>query len=222
MPPGQFQVLSSPVADEIWERVRQATIDLVIERGYNAFEVDDLCARADVSRAEFDARFAGCRDCLDRTYEANIAEFDQATFGPYLQAPTWREGLRAAAYGSAVYLSGHCRERRYGELRKREGGAVEQSARDLYMQRIVDLIDAGRFEASCPEELSRATAEAIFGSIYELVLKRLGKTKAAPDLEIVPELMYVAVRPYLGHRAALEELSRPVPASLAMTGGGGT
>ncbi len=210
MPPGRFEVLPSPVEDKTWERIRQAAIDLVIERGYAAVEADDLCARAGTSRAEFDVRFADCRDCLDRTYEANIAEFDRAVFGPYLRASTWREGLRAAAYGAAVYLIGHSRERLYGELRRREGGAVAEVARDLYLRRIVDLIDAGRFEARDPEAIGRATAEAILGSIYELVLKRLGRTDGKePDMEIVPELMYIAVRPYLGNEAALEELAIP-------------
>lgn len=221
MPPGQFQILPSPVVDEVWERIRQAAIDLVIERGYNAFEVDDICARADVSRAQFDARFADRRDCLDRTYQANLAEFDQAAFGPYLRAPTWREGLRAAAYGSALHLDGHRRELRYGELRRREGGAIEENARDLYLERIVDLIDAGRSEASAPEALGRATAESIIGSIYELVLKRLDRPGKEPDLTIVPELMYMAVRPYLGQEAALEELRMPAPRSAAMARSGG-
>jgi AcrR family transcriptional regulator len=216
MPPGEFEVLPSPVIDGTWEQIRQAAIDLVIARGYHGFEIDHLCARAGVSRADFDARFADLGECLDRTYEANIAEFDQATVGPYLEAPTWREGIRAAAYGSAVYLTGHRRERIYGERRKREGGAVEQAAREVYLERIVDLIDAGRFEAKNPEALGRATAEAILGSIYELVLKRLDRPgKDGPGLEIVPELMYIAVRPYLGHEAALEELNAPVPPSLA-------
>jgi AcrR family transcriptional regulator len=216
VPPGQFEILTSPVADETWERIRQAAIDLVLAHGYDGFELDDLCARAGVSRAEFDARFSNRRECLDLTYEANIAEFDQATFSPYLQAPNWREGLRAAAYGSAMYLRGHSRELRYGELRRREGGALEQTARDRYLQRVVDLIDAGRSEARNPEALGRATAESILGSIYELAVKRLaGSGDDGPTLEIVPELMYIAVRPYLGHEAALEELTMPVPPSLS-------
>lgn len=80
------------VADETWDRFRQATIDLSIERGYGEFEVSDIVARAGRSRVEFEARFTGKQDCLDGTY------------------------------GAAEYLRGHRRERRYGEIRKAPGG----------------------------------------------------------------------------------------------------
>ncbi len=163
-------------------------MDLVIERGYEAFSVEDIRARAGVSQAEFDARFTSLHDCLDGTYEANIAEFDQALVGPYLEAPSWREGLRAGAYGAAAHLRGHRRERRYGELRNGRGGPMELAARDRYLQRVVDLIGAGRFETGDPEAFGRATAEAALGSVYELLLKRLRETGGEdPGLAIVPE-----------------------------------
>jgi AcrR family transcriptional regulator len=172
--PPDITPLPSPVGDETWERFRQVSLDLAIERGYYGFEASDIVERAGASRVEFDARFTGKRDCCDRTYEANIAEFDQALVDPYLRAPSWREGIRAGAYGAAEYLRHHRRERRYGELRMREGGPMEQAKKDHYLQRVVDLIDVGRCEMSDPDALGRSTAEGVVGSIYGLLLKRLG------------------------------------------------
>lgn len=211
MPPAPLRALPSPVADEVWERIRQATIDLTIERGYECFEVADVLARAGASRAEFDARFSGLADCRDRVYEANTAEFDQTLVGPYLRAPSWREGLRAAIYGAAEYLPAHRRERHYGELRKRGAEPMALAICDRYLQRLVDLVDAGREEPGALGGLTRATAESTLGSIYVLLVKRLARTGGEEVVwEILPELMYLAVRPYLGQEAALEELRIPV------------
>jgi AcrR family transcriptional regulator len=205
--PPDIEPLPSPAGDETWERFRQAAIDLAIEHGYYGFEVPDIVERANASRAGFDARFSGRTDCCDRAYEANISDFDHALVVPYLKAPTWREGLRAGAYGVAEYLTHHRRERRFGELRMREGGPMEQAARDRYLQRVVDLIDFGRTEMSDPEALGRSTAEGVLGSIHGLLLSRLKEEPGGPGLEIIDDLMYLAVRPYVGHEAAMRELS---------------
>jgi AcrR family transcriptional regulator len=214
--PPDIEPLPRPVADETWEKLRQATMDLAIERGYYAFDVSDIIERAGVSRAEFDARFTGKRDCCDRTYEANNADFDQAFVGPYLQAPSWREGLRAGAYGAVEFLRHARRERRFGEVRMREGGLMEQAKRDFYLQRFVDLIDVGRCEMSNPDAVNRNVAVGVLGSIYGLLVRRLEKTgEEGIGIEIIDDLMYLAVRPYLGQAVALEELSTPAPPSVA-------
>jgi AcrR family transcriptional regulator len=213
--PPELTPLQSLVADETWERFRQATIDLALERGYDAFEVSDIVERAGASRAEFDACFTGKRDCCDRTYEANIADFDQALLGAYLQAPSWREGVRAGVYGAAEYLRDHGRERRFGEIRMRFGGPMEQAARDRYLQRIVDLIDVGRCEMSDPNAISRTTAEGVLGSMHQLLLSRLKESDGdGPGPEIIDDLMYLALRRYIGHEAGIGEL----PASHAAPG----
>lgn len=208
--PPDIEPLPSPVADETWERFRQATMDLAIERGYYRFEVSDIVERSGASRAEFDARFTGKRECCDRTYEANIADFDQALIGPYRRAPSWREAIRAGAYGAAEYLLDHRRERRFGEIRMRDGGPMEQAVRDRYLQRIVDLIDVGRCEMSDPDAISRSTAEGVLGSIHGLLVSRLAESEGdGMSLEIIDDLMYLAVRPYIGHEAGIRELSTP-------------
>ncbi len=208
----RLRPLPSPVLDETWERLRQAAIELVLERGYGAVDVEAIVARAGVAREDFDRRFADKRDCCDRAYEANIADFDRAVLGAYLAAPAWRDALRAAAYAAAAYIATHPAETRYGEIAMREGGEMAQAVRDRYLQRIVDLIDAGRFETAHPDALSRSVAEGALGSIYGLLMKRLAEgAEAVIATELVPELMCIAVRPYLGHEAAMAELRIPPP-----------
>ncbi len=67
-------------------------------------------------------------------------------------------------------------------------------------------------EMSDPDALSRTTAEGVLGSIYGLLLNRLGETDGeGVGWEIFDDLMYLAVRPYVGHEAGMRELSTSAP-----------
>ena len=80
------------------------------------------------------------------------------------------------------------------------------------LQRFVNLIDAGRAELPDPNAVGRGVAESAFGAIFE----RLVRTASRGDdvgraRDFVPSLMYLAVRPYLGHAEAMKEFSIPPP-----------
>jgi AcrR family transcriptional regulator len=198
--------------DASWERLRQAVIDIVLAEGYDGLEVEAALRQAGFDRDEFDRRFEGKDDCCLKVYEANMADFDRLVFGAYEEHDAWRDGLRAAAYAAAGYLRTHPREVVYGEIQMREGSEMAQAIRDAYLQRIVDLIDAGRQELDDPGALGRSVAESVCGSVYGYLVRELQSgagTRSAEDL--VPELMYIAVRPYLGHEAARAELEMPPP-----------
>jgi AcrR family transcriptional regulator len=192
-----------------WERLRETVVDLVLEEGYEDFDVERACERSEFARDDFDRLFDGKDDCLLRVYEANMADFDAAVFGAYEKQESWRSGLRAAAYAGARYLREHPREVIYGELQMREGSDMAQALRDNYLQRIVDMVDEGRGELDNPDSIGRGVAEGVCGSVYGYLVRELQSgagTRSAEDM--VPELMYIAVRPYLGPDVASEELHR--------------
>jgi hypothetical protein len=104
----------------------------------------------------------------------------------------WRDRLRAATYA----LHRRCRTH--------PAFPAEEEIEEL-----VDLIDEGRAGPEAPASLTRVTAEALGGAIvYELCRARRA---SPPESELVPSLMYVAVLPYVGARAADEELRIPPP-----------
>ncbi len=112
-------------------------------------------------------------------------------------APDWRFRLRVAAY--ALY------RRRRG--RGRSGLPVEGE-----LERLVELIDAGRAEPAAPASLTRLTAEALGGAISsQLCFAAARNGRQSPEEELVPTLLYMAVLPYMGAEAAAEELRTPPP-----------
>jgi hypothetical protein len=91
------------------------------------------------------------------------------------------------------------------------GGERGNLIRDQGMQALFAFIDLGREEMDDPESLTRTTAEAIGSSIYLQIRTRIEDAgpQSLPDL--LPEMMYFAVLPYLGVDAAEAELKVTAP-----------
>jgi hypothetical protein len=83
--------------------------------------------------------------------------------------------------------------------------------REEAFQFCAELIEAGRAAAPDPDSVSQAASMVAIGSIMNLVALRLQRGEELRVHESVPEMMYAAVRPYLGEEAAREELSLPRP-----------
>lgn len=188
-------------------------MEVVVSRGLSQATVEMVVQRAEVGRAAFDLEFTDLRDCCLKVYLANIEDFERVVFDAADARSSWRDRLRAAAYAAAHYIQARPIQTRFDMVQMLSVGELAQAHRDRLFERLVDLIDEGRLQLDDPEGMSRDVAIMIFGSIYQFLLKELhdnpalGTVEASPDLEsFVPEMMYIAVRPYLGHETASEEL----------------
>jgi AcrR family transcriptional regulator len=193
-------------------RLAQATAELMAAHGYESLTAAAIAERAGVDRAEFERRFEDVQDCVLQTYWYFTEEFNSRVYAAYEEKDEWREGFRAAAYAAARYVRDRPDVVRFGTVEMFGAGLMAQAYRQSHMQQLVDLIDAGRQELDDPDSVSRAVAEATLGSINEFIVKEVQAGRGTGHAEeFVPELMYIAVRPYLGHERAREELSIPPP-----------
>lgn len=194
-------------------QIREATVDLALAEGYEGTGVEAVIARAGVEPADFDRLFSGKQDLFLKTYEAIAGAFEEEVFEAFAAYGSWRDSLRAAAYTAARHFRDHPREVRFGIVQMTAVGDCAASYRDARLQAMVDLIDLGRNELDDPDSLTRSTAETALGSVYVALAKRLQQGQGAETAEdFVPDLMYIAVRPYFGQEIAEEELTIPAPA----------
>jgi AcrR family transcriptional regulator len=202
-----------PGSDPYEDPIAKALVDVVVERGYEAASVEEVVERAGVSRAEFDRRFDGKEDCVRAVFDAFATEFERRVGLAYAAHHDWRTGLRAAAYECAHWMTENPKLVHFG--------AVELLAAESEMIRVrreqafafaAGLIDAGRAGARDPEAISDSTAVMAIGSIVQLLIHRLQSgAEIGEPRRLIPELMYVAVRPYVGEEVAREELTMPPP-----------
>jgi AcrR family transcriptional regulator len=199
-------------------QIAAAAIDLAAEHGYEATTVEMVVERAGVTRADFDRHFADKDDCALQLYEEYLGGFVSLVLAAAEREAEWRDSMRAAGYAAARFLRDNPRLAQVGVVQMLAAGSMAEARRAGMMDPIVDLIDAGRNELADPDSIGRGVAEGVLGSIYEIAIRDLASGLGTGSAEaIVPQLMYVAVRPYVGHELAREELELPPPPEQGQT-----
>jgi AcrR family transcriptional regulator len=184
-----------------------AVIEVVAVRGYEEASVEEIVARAGVDRAEFDLLFTGKADAVLRVFESYIDNFRYRAGRAYASAPTWPENLRAAAYELVAWIEDHPHAYEFGMVRILDAGEMARLRREELFTWCGGLIDAGRAVAADPAAVPPAAPMIAIGAVVEVLTRHAAGDMEGSLTEIVPELMYGAVLPYLGEEAAREELA---------------
>jgi AcrR family transcriptional regulator len=202
------------------ERIKAATINLLAEYGYEHTTLEMVVGRAGVDRAEFGRHFVDMRDCALQVYGESLEGFVDLVLAASAEEENWRDAMRAAGYAVARFLRDNQRIARFGVIQMLGAGSAAEVLRTSSLDRLVDLIDAGRQELDDPGSVTRAVAEGLLGSVYEIVIRDLQRGKGTKDAEdVVPQFLYFIMRPYLGHEVAREELTLPPPPESSEEGG---
>lgn len=189
----------------------EAMVGLASERGYDAVGIADVAERAGGTVADFERHFPSKLACavaiLEGIAESNLREVRGAFDGE----PAWPDSLRAAAYAHADWILANPEKMRFGLLETVWASELTGALRDSLFGEYVAMIDAGRKVAPDPDSIPAFTAEGVVGAITEVITRRLRPEQSGELLDLVPEMMYLAVRPYLGEEAARRELTMPRP-----------
>jgi AcrR family transcriptional regulator len=189
------------------EELMTAMVDLSYELGYEQVSIERILARAGARQKDFDAVFSSKEECaiavLEELANSNLRVVREA----YEREAVWPDSLRAGAYAAARWIIENPRKVRFGILEMLWASELTIAWRGSFFRNYLDMIDAGREVAKDPDEIPEYTAEATIGSITELVAKNVRRGSGADPREFIPELMYLAVRPYLGEEAAARELT---------------
>jgi AcrR family transcriptional regulator len=192
--------------DAARERISAAMVDLVAEHGYEAASVAAVCQRAAVGRAEFDRCFADKEDCFLTLHDEIGARFCERIDAAYAGRESWHNRIWAMGWAAMRFLQEDPARARFFIVEVNGAGSAAQARRDQVLQRIADMVDAGRRELDDPGSVSRCTAEIVAGAIYGTILSKVEAGSVERGEELLPALVYMAVMPYLGSRAAEDEL----------------
>jgi AcrR family transcriptional regulator len=188
------------------ERIAAAMVQLVGEGGLESTTVAMVCARAGTDRAAFNRSFVGKEDCFLRVHGEIAVEFCQRVNAAYERPRGWHDQIWAAAWAALRFLQEDTLRARFFVVEVNGAGSRAQARRDRVLQGFADLIDAGRHELRDPASVSRSTAEMVSGAIYGTILTKITSGAIERGEEFLSELVYMAMMPYLGARAAEDEL----------------
>ncbi len=183
-----------------------AMVELAGEDGLGEISVAMVCERAGVGRAAFDANFSGKEDCFLRLHGEIATEFCQRVGAAYMGPRCWHDRIWAGAWAAMRFLQEDPARARFFVVAVNGAGARAQARRDRVLQGLADMIDAGRAELEEPGSVSRSTAEMVSGAIYGTIMTKVRDGAIERGEEFLSELVYMAMMPYLGARAAEDEL----------------
>ncbi|HWW67438.1 MAG TPA: TetR/AcrR family transcriptional regulator [Solirubrobacterales bacterium] len=209
---------AAPGRPDARERILEAMLDLSADQGYELVSVDAILERAGVTQADFDANFASLEDCALQLVDDFLPPIAERIQAAYSAEERWPDSLRAASYVLADWIAEHPREARFGVVEMLKVSELARARREAVFMTCVYMIDAGRDRCEDPAGAPDLAGERAIGSLAEMLTKTLRQGPAEPR-KFVPQLMYLAVLPYLGPESAREELSIPPPPE-AEEGGG--
>jgi AcrR family transcriptional regulator len=191
-----------------------AVIEVVVKRGYREAAIAEMLARAGTSPEEFERVFTDKEDAVLRVFAASIEDFKARIGAAFGSLPEWPENLRAAAYEAARWMLAHQAATRLVLVEVFEAGERALAMRDDLVAWCAELIDVGREVAPDPEAVPSGASLVAMGATAEILTRHVQANAEIVPIVILPQMMYGAVRPYLGEEAARRELLIPLPEDL--------
>jgi AcrR family transcriptional regulator len=185
------------------ERMLLAVAEAVAEQGYATTTVADIIARARLSRRTFYEHFADKEECFLAAYDTVVEQMLAGVGHAYEGAGTrWTDRVHDGLEAFVNYLVAEPAFARMCIVEVVAAGPEARGRRDAAMRVFIDFLEPGRDEAPRGVTVPPLAAEIIVGGIYEIIYTRLLRDAADELVEMLPDLLYCALVPYVGHRAA--------------------
>jgi len=213
LPSGRHGLPREVVVRSQRERMVESMIAVVALKGYTETTVADIISNAGVSRATFYEQFADKEDCFIAAYGTVMERMlTYVAEGFTVDTEDWVAQIRGGVRNLLVYLAQNPVAARVGIV---EGFGAGARARDRYQQAVSSFfpfLDAGRKLSPDGDRIPDHAARVIVGGVSALMFNEAsaGHAEKLPDL--LPEMMYMVVAPYLGHDRAMHAMEEtPVP-----------
>jgi AcrR family transcriptional regulator len=189
-------------------RIHQAMIGVVSERGYPETRVVDVIGVAGVSRKTFYELFDSKEDCFLAAYDVLLGNLlGEASDGfESRSGAAWAERIAAALEALLEHLAAHPDEARFAIVEVLAAGPKALARRDAALRQFTGFLEAGRSETSV--ELPGITSIAIAGGVNELLYSEIlhGAVSQLPSR--LPDLMFWVTLPFLGATGATAQRER--------------
>jgi AcrR family transcriptional regulator len=184
-----------------------AIIRVVGAKGYEDTAVADVIEEAETSRTTFYKHFEDKHDCFLAAYEMLVEQI----FGEIIEkCDNGAPWLARMTDGLTTIVDRFAVDPALARTAVVEVAAAGADARQLHwnaIARFTEYLDAGRDLAGdreLPENISLMSAGAVSGLIFDELLA--GRAAQLPDL--LPDLLFAMLVPYLGPQAAAAEMRR--------------
>ncbi|HET9162015.1 MAG TPA: TetR/AcrR family transcriptional regulator [Solirubrobacterales bacterium] len=190
------------------ERLLEAAVRVVAEKGFGAMTIGDLTREAGVSRTTFYELFADKEQCFLAAYDNAVDALVRRVTAAYESQGSWPD--RAAA-GLAALLGLLAEEPALARLSLIDIGNAGPAAQRRYraaVQRLTPLFDEGRDYAPGGRGLPANTSRMAIGGVTGLISDELHAGRAEQLPGLLSDVVFATLVPYIGPDAAAREVER--------------
>lgn len=188
------------------DRLLDAAVRVVAEKGYAAATVADLTRVAGVSRTTFYELFEDKEACFLAAYDNAVDAIVRRVTAAYESEARWPD--RACA-GLAALLGALAEEPALARLALVDIGAAGPAAQRRYraaIQRLTPLFEEGRDFAPDGRRLPPNTSRMAVGGVTGLVSDALSEGYADDLPSLLSDVLFATLVPYIGPDAATREV----------------
>jgi AcrR family transcriptional regulator len=195
------------------ERILDAAEGLIAERGLASTSIEAIVKQAGVSSVTFYEFFADKEACFvaafGRAIDSAAEELERAAAGdPAAGGLSWSEQIATGLRATTRLIAAHPERARLCLVEAQTGGPALVARFEAVLDQIAEKLREGRALETAPPELPATHEEATAGALAWLLRERLEEDRAESLDGLYPELIGIALAPYLGE----EPQTAPVPA----------
>jgi AcrR family transcriptional regulator len=189
------------------QAILEAMVRVVGRKGYKATSVADVIAEANVSRTTFYKHFEDKHECFLAAYEMAVERVLDEVIANCDASQSWLERMRA---GLTTVVELFALDPELARTAIVEVAAAGADARRLHwnaITRFTEFLEPGEELAGdreLPENIALMAAGAVSGLIFDELLT--GRADRLPEL--LPDLLFAMLVPYIGPGAATEEMRK--------------
>jgi len=199
LPPGRHGLPRDFVAENQRERLLNGVVEAVAEHGYNATTIGKITDAAKISRRTFYEYFSGKEDCFLAAYEMIDGHIRGSMLAAGDPAEPWPEQVRERLAALLDSLSRDLAVTRFYLVEPlAAGGEIAARYRDA-MQLLAETI---RPQSALSDMNVEVRDQVLMGGIATLISRRLNAGEASRLGELLPDLVELALAPYLGRDEA--------------------
>jgi AcrR family transcriptional regulator len=204
-PRGRHRLPPEVIARSQRERLLEAAVRVVSEKGYGATTVTDLTREAGISRTTFYEMYEDKEACFLAAYDGAVDALMRRIAAAYEAEEGWPRRARA---GLAALLEALAEEPDVARLALVDVGAAGPAAQRRYraaLQRLTPFFDEGRDFAPGGRSLPANTSRMAIGGVAGLIADELAEERAEDLPGLISDVLFATLVPYIGPEAAARE-----------------
>lgn len=183
------------------QRILDAMIESCAEKTFTATTISDVVARARISRTTFYKHFEDKRACFDAALHHCVETLREIADGAHGPDDSPVDATRKATIAVIDELA---QRPGLAQLVSGDAIAVEPSVVERYRKATIPALE-GLWGRNGDGVQTHTDPRLAFGQAQVLILNQIAKGEAERLPDLLPELVYLAVCPFGGHEAALEQ-----------------